>query len=249
MKLIIDCREHKLIEEINKLKIQMPEYSDIGTEIRQLDLGDFIIETQQNNILIERKTYNDLLASIKDGRYDEQSLRLAHLETPNHNIIYLMEGKISGSIKEKKTILSSLTSILLYKGFSILHTSSPSETAILLCQMCTKLSKDKTKPFYYNSNNNNNNNITDKSYSEVIKKVKKQNVSPSNISEIMLSQIPNVSSTISKIVIEKFGSINNLCSEIQNDEQCLVNLTCIDKSGKERKINKNALRNITEYLK
>jgi ERCC4 domain. len=32
-----------------------------------------------NLLIIERKTINDLLASIKDGRYTEQSLRLSQI--------------------------------------------------------------------------------------------------------------------------------------------------------------------------
>ena len=41
--------------------------------------------------LIERKSLNDLESSIKDGRYNEQSLRLDKYDLANHNIYYLIE--------------------------------------------------------------------------------------------------------------------------------------------------------------
>jgi len=247
MKLLIDCRENKIIEEFKNIKLINNEYSSIEYHTKQLDLGDIVFESEKNTIIIERKTHNDLISSIKDGRYEEQSLRLSHSNLPNHHIIYLIEGKLNSNSKEKKTIISAITSLLIYKGFSVLCTNSQQETALLIFQMFKKLTKDISKPYYYSPSTDNLE--KEKCYSEVIKKVKKENVSPENISEIMLCQIPNVSSTISKIVINKFGNIRSLCKELEGNPNCLENLTYVDKSGKERKINKNALKNITEYLK
>ena len=249
MKLFIDCREHKIIEEMNKLNSKIGEYGNIIAEVKQLNLGDFIIESNNHNIKIERKTHGDLLSSIKDGRYEEQSLRLRHSEIPNHNIIYLIEGKLTNPSKENKTIISCITSLLIYKGFSVICTNSVSESCLFICQMYSKLEKDIKKEYYYSESSLQVGNDSEKSYSEVIKKVKKENISPENISEIMLAQIPNVSSTISKIVINKFGNMRFLCKEIENNPSCLENLKFTDKSGKERKINKTALKNITEFLK
>ena len=44
----------------------------------KLDLGDIIISTNEDEelMIIERKSLNDLASSIKDGRYAEQSYRL-----------------------------------------------------------------------------------------------------------------------------------------------------------------------------
>ena len=96
MKLRIDNREHKLIDLSND-----SSYNFI--EITTLDIGDIHICDDSNNILVifERKTIPDLLSSIKDGRYSEQSLRLSENNIHNHNIYYLIEGNINKYHNEK----------------------------------------------------------------------------------------------------------------------------------------------------
>ena len=69
MELVIDKREHAILEKL-------PEN---GTTIKseQLHLGDIQLKyNEQVKLIIERKSLKDLIASIKDGRYLEQSLRL-----------------------------------------------------------------------------------------------------------------------------------------------------------------------------
>ena len=69
MNLIIDIRESKLIS--------LYENNNINYEKKQLDLGDVQINNSNNTVIVfERKTLNDLLSSIVDGRYNEQSFRL-----------------------------------------------------------------------------------------------------------------------------------------------------------------------------
>ena len=65
-----------------------------------LAVGDIIIYDDENNekIIIERKTLYDLAASIKDGRYAEQSFILNNYTMHNHNIIYLIEFSLIGII-------------------------------------------------------------------------------------------------------------------------------------------------------
>ena len=80
MKLKIDNREKKLIKIIMAFKEQF-NLKKIDITIEVLDIGDFIICDDNDNeiLIIERKSLNDLASSIKDGRYVEQSLRLSNL--------------------------------------------------------------------------------------------------------------------------------------------------------------------------
>jgi ERCC4-type nuclease len=85
----IDIREQELLGEINKLVQFIPIFKQLKVVTENLPLGDIIIaDEKEEKLIIERKTINDLLASIKDGRYEEQSYRLNGLEHHNHNIIY-----------------------------------------------------------------------------------------------------------------------------------------------------------------
>ena len=81
------------------------------------------MKDEEEIIIIERgegKTISDLTASIKDGRYKEQSYRLDGYSIHNHNIIYLIEGNLNRASFDKKTIYSSMFSIGYCKGFSSL---------------------------------------------------------------------------------------------------------------------------------
>ena len=51
----------------------------------------------------------------------------------------------------------------------------------------------------------------DKKYSEVVSKVKKKNIKPENIGEIILSQIPGVSTSTSLLLIFDLTVVNSKC--------------------------------------
>jgi len=274
----IDNRERELIKKCEDLLVAVPAFKELKIEVHQLPLGDIIICSNQNNeqidnLLIERKTLSDLAASIKDGRYDEQSYRLNGLPIHNHNIIYLIEGDLGkfNSFKEridKQTIYSAMFSINHFKGFSLARTNTMDETAFMICNMAYKIGKDtEKKPYYQNrveqAVTNESNNITDetsnttletvetqsiKDYCAVIKKVKKDNVTPENIGEIMLCQIPGVSSVSAITILSKFKSLPELIKALQEDATCLNGISTTDANGKSRKISKTTIETIVKYL-
>jgi hypothetical protein len=81
-----------------------------------------------------------------------------------------------------------------------------------------------------------------------MKRVKKNNITPENIGEIMLSQIPNVSVPTAISIMKKFKTISSLITSLQNDEHCLDDIRLESDSGKERKINKTSISSIRKYL-
>lgn len=271
----IDYREKQLIPLCLSLS---EKYNNITIIQENLPLADIII-LDDNNIelvLIERKSLNDLSSSIKDGRYKEQSFRLNECEIYNHNIIYLIEGNLNSFKSKNKlnnsTLVSSMISINLLKGFSIFRTFNINESAEYIIFMADKLHREKqnNKNLFYNNqiiNNTNNidntsnidstsniNNVTCKeneiieNYTSVLKKSKKSHITTDNISEIMLSQIPSVSSNIANIIMKKYNSINLLIFELKQNPKCLESLMIKDKNNNERKISKTACSNIYKYL-
>ena len=283
----IDNRERELIKKCEDLLVAVPAFNELKIEIKQLPLGDIIICSNENNngqidnILVERKTLSDLAASIKDGRYDEQSYRLNGLPLHNHNIVYLIEGDLGkfNSFKEridKQTIYSAMLSINHFKGFSLMRTNTIDETAFMICNMAYKIGKDKDKkPYFQNKmekmveENSNLNAGTEegvgtegevgtgevgtgvrgtKDYCAVIKKVKKDNITPENIGEIMLCQIPGVSSVSAISILSKFKTLPELIKAIQQDSTCLTGISTTDSKGKTRKISKTTIETIVKYL-
>jgi ERCC4-type nuclease len=92
------------------------------------------------------------------------------------------------------------------------------------------------------------NSKTDKDYVSVIKKVKKENITPDNIGEIMLCQIPGISSVTAIAIMDKFKTISNLLKEVENNENTLKDITYTNSKGQTRKINKTCTANIVKYL-
>lgn len=281
----IDIRENDLISNIKGIIENTMKYKDIEVVVETLDIGDIIISDKANDLLIiERKTVNDLLASIKDGRYEEQSYRLNGSSFHNHNIIYLIEGDINRVNRfkdnriDKTTLYSSLFSLNYYKGFSVLRTFSIEETALFICNSAFKMKNgivENKKPYYKNiiegifskkendketeENDNNNvsvNVIVEKEeleienipYVNVIKKVKKENITPENIGEIMLCQIPGISSVTSIAIMKYFHSLQNLMEELVKDVNCLEKITYTNSKGQIRKLNKTCIKNIDKFL-
>jgi crossover junction endonuclease MUS81 len=276
----VDNREQDLLKQIQNLVLFIPAFKQLKVETAALPLGDIIIyDDNDEKLIIERKCLNDLLASIKDGRYEEQSYRLNGLNHPNHNIYYLIEGDVNKANRfkdnniEKLTLYSAMFSLNYYKGFSVMRTLSMEETAIFICNTASKLSKSDKKAYYENkpqvntvanvitSENGENNLVeggqnleagqnleSDKDYISVVKKVKKENITPENIAEIMLCQIPGISSVTAIAIMDKFKTIPNLINEIQQNDNCLKDISYQNSKGQSRKINKTSLANIVKFL-
>lgn len=86
-------------------------------------------------------------------------------------------------------------------------------------------------------------------YCNVIKKVKKENITPDNIGEIMLCQIPGISATSAIAVMKEFHTVHNLIAKINESELCLKDVSYLNAKGQSRRINKTVIANIIKYLK
>jgi len=282
----VDNREQELLTQIKQLVLFIPSFKQLKVETENLPLGDIIIsDDTEDKIIIERKCLNDLIASIKDGRYEEQSYRLNGLNHPNHNIYYIIEGDVNKMNRfkdpkmEKMTLYSAMFSLNYFKGFSVMRTFSVEETATFICNTANKLSKSESsgkKPYYENNKivskitndtaseikvqeggtiENENTIIekekeeqSEKDYVNVVKKVKKENITPDNIAEIMLCQIPGISSVTALAIMDKFKTIPNLIQEVQQNDDCLKDISYVNTKGQSRKINKTSIVNIVKYL-
>lgn len=276
----IDSREHELINLCSNILNNSLTYTGITLKVESLPLGDVIItDTGGLNelVIIERKSLRDLAASIKDGRYDEQSYRLNGINHHNHNVIYLIEGDMIRSNMFKNridntTLYSAMFSLNYYKGFSVLRSFSIDETAIVICNMAYKIKKGdvENKKAYYSNISvasaslpvllndaipaaaalDSENIIQDKDdYNSVVKKVKKENITPDNIGEILLSQIPGISSVSAQAVLAKFKTLRNLIIQLKENDACLKDISYVNSKNQTRKIGKNVVENIIKFLK
>ena len=273
----VDTREQSLLQQMNKLIASIPIFNKIIVQSETLPIGDIIIcDGDTEKLIIERKSIADLQSSIKDGRYEEQSYRLNGLNHHNHNIIYLIEGNLNNpynpnrfksentGVTEKLTLFSAMFSLNYYKGFSVFRSFSLEETATIICNMAYKLEKESTtkKAFYQikldqvSSDQVSSDQIQyeepletqESSYVNVIKKVKKENITCENIGAIMLCQIPGVSSATALTIMEKYKTIQNLIKELETDPDTLKDISSTNAKGQTRKINKSSISNIIQFL-
>ena len=249
MKIIVDNREHTLIK---LLKALSNDYKFTDTiEISKLDIGDIVIQSDEGEelLILERKNIADLASSIRDGRYAEQSYRLNGHSLHNHNIIYLIEGRVSQynpryTKVTPGTIYTTMFSINYFKGFSVFRTFDIAESAELILRLADKLKRESMKYGYYHEKH-----VTKPvNYIDVIKKTKKENITPKNIGPIILSQIPNVSTKTASVIMGKYKTIAILISELTKNKTCLNKLSYKTKSGSDHRISKKSIENIIKYL-
>lgn len=284
MKVIIDEREQSLYEKCYSIVNLDGNCTNVQLSKKVIPLGDILINTDEDKpvCIIERKSLTDLLASIKDGRYEEQSHRLLHASgLVPHNIIYIIEGTTGQlrSIMEKKIVYSSIASLNFFKGFSVFRTNSVQETAEIIIWISDKIDRNFTKgvipaylkqpvkpilvdtPIYNESQNevcapivsSTNQLIIDEpqpppqNYVNFVKKVKKDNITPENIGEILLSQIPGISSVTAQAIMKLYPSFPRLIQELDKNPECLNN-TSYELNGKTRKISKTCIESVKQFL-
>jgi ERCC4-type nuclease len=274
MRVIIDIRERDLYAECERLLSGLTKATSVTLERDQLALGDILLTSEEGEqlVLIERKTFQDMMASIKDNRYKEQSHRLLHLqEYPPHSIFYLLEGGFHQlySPIEKKIMYSSIASLQMFKGFSVFRTISLTETAEWIISLATKMDTNKEKqiqpyfltPSYLQSQQQPMPSTTEDGtegqtpqvqshptdYVQVVKKVKKDNICRENIGEIMLSQIPGISSNTAIGIMKYFDSFPDMVHKI-NENPALLDEIMLETNGKKRKLGKNCTQNIRAFL-
>ena len=134
LRIVIDDREKKSgIPDLLKAV-------GVNIEIKTLPIGDYIVAPET---VVERKSIQDLMSSIFDGRLFDQCSRLKeHFQHP----IILMEGNVDeiDSITENPLIFyGALSTIAIDFKIPIIPTSSASHTAKLLVSMCSRKESHK----------------------------------------------------------------------------------------------------------
>jgi|UniRef100_A0A6C0JGA2 ERCC4-type nuclease len=256
MTIIIDYREKKLIQEMQKV---LGEAYDDYVVVKNLLLGDISIQNkeEQDEVIIERKTLTDLIASIKDGRYNEQKIRLNASDIPNHNIMFLIEGdkehfrQYYGEA-QLKLIYSSVFSLSYLCGYTFCFSDGIYETAQIVSQFYSKYLKTKDRPLHYGRLDVNAPNVIVENapvqYASCIKSVKNSNINKDNVWHIMLKQIPFVSDTIANALLQEFKSLPLLIDALRNNVNVIDNFKISDNNGKQRKISTRVVAKIVELL-
>jgi ERCC4-related helicase len=187
IKIIIDHRESR--SPIMRFLSQ----KDITVETQQLDVGDYIVSSR---IGVERKTVDDFLGSLIDGKLFVQ---MKNLRATYSRPLLLVEGE--GLLTKRNishnAIFGSIASIIVDFGIPIITTHSPQETADFLSIMAQREQKEGDRA--------------------VAIRGEKTAHTLSEQQQFLVEGIPNISVVLAKRLLQHFGSVRSLANASEKD--------------------------------
>ena len=206
----VDTRECKLRELLEKN----------GTPFvtKPLELGDILIEHPKRQILVERKTIADFHASITDGRYKNQKLRLLEWRNTDEqpstrkNIIYLFEEK-TGDNKDR-AYWGALVNMILRDNIGVIQCDGMVRTAQVIADIKKKLDEDK-----FDELEGGGRNISLEGYA------KGKFNTPKHCYLGQLSLIPGLSPAIAGKIAEKYPNMRALLDQMDLKELANIRIT------------------------
>jgi len=222
-KLVIDYREKDLSMLIS------------STDSENLEIGDVLIKKDDNILfVIERKTVDDLKASIIDGRHREQKARLLNTGIPKERIMYIIEGDITKPTGiPVDTLIGSLINTQLRDGIKTYKTMNIRETAMFIKRLFEKITKEEETLFKECT----------KTYSSTLKTKKKDNLTPQVWFAHSLASIPQISDKIANEIVKVYPTLQTLTKKYEEtkeeERKCvLVDISYPVVNGKTRKVGK-----------
>lgn len=192
VKIIIDHRESR------SLVMRFLSQKDLTVEPQQLQVGDYIISSR---IGIERKTVDDFLTSLIDGKL---FIQMKNLRATYSRPLLIVEG--DGLLTKRNishnAIFGSIVSIIVDFGIPIVTTRTPKETADFLFVMTQREQKEGDRA--------------------VALRGQKTARTISEQQQFLIEGLPNVSGILAQRLLQHFGSIRSLANATE-DDLCQVN--------------------------
>ncbi|MCI0497091.1 MAG: DEAD/DEAH box helicase [Thermoplasmata archaeon] len=188
LRIIADMREFRspVTREVSR--------HGILVEGKMLEAGDYIVSTR---VAVERKTAEDLAASIIDGRLFQQVKDLASAyPTP----VIIVEGPVFSTRVPENVLLGALASMLIDFRIPVLNTATPEETARLLIAMARREAKagrgSSVRPGRVSRD-------------------------PEDMRQYVVEGLPNVSGVLAKRLLDHFGSVRAVMNASEEELQAV----------------------------
>ena len=188
-RLVIDKHERALI------KLFQPDQIEVQT----LDVGDVFCEYDDGaNWIAERKTAEDLAASIKDGRWDEQKDRLLK---SGCTLVYIIEGDLRKAKFTYDALVGVCVNTTLRDDVYLHRTTDISETKSVIEHLVKKFQSMVAPP-------------------KVLAGITCKRKKDSQAEMIWVRQlmcIPMISESIATTIMKHFGSMTELQQALRGD--------------------------------
>lgn len=182
MEIVIDSREHKLIEKLKHIKFEF--------SVKTLPLADIVVLKDGSPVyMIERKSVADLEASIIDSRFREQKQRLIESHVP---FSYVLEGEIRPHRLRihYNALKGAILNTQIRDNIPIIKTKSIDETVSLVTELEKRLSKRRRTGLE----------------APKIKSKRKRMSESENIVLKQLICVPGISEPYARRIVETFGT-------------------------------------------
>ncbi len=200
---IVDTREHKIIDLLKPI------------ETKSLDIGDIYFHDGEhsNEILVERKTWHDLRASIRDGRFREQRSRLRDWKNSSDRkqIVYFIEGKHDSSFASEKRTCERL---MIGYNIPVFFLESIDETSRKVKEW---MEMDTLEKLFQTRD------IQQDQVEARIIQTKKRNYDDPHLYMIgLLLQMKGVSSKMAEAIAKEYKSITDLIEQLKEKKEDTV---------------------------
>ncbi|ASA77867.1 DEAD/DEAH box helicase [Thermococcus sp. 5-4] len=180
-----------------ELRSGVPKHlKELGAEIevRTLDVADYVVSEE---IGIERKSANDFIQSIIDGRLFDQVERLKRAyEKP----VIILEGELYGIRNvHPNAIRGAIAAVTLDWGVPILFSSGTEETAQFIYLMAKREQEERKK--------------------EVRLRSEKKALTLAERQRLIVEGLPYVSSTLAKRLLRHFGNVERVFTATEEELQ------------------------------
>ena len=195
--IFVDSREQA--STVNK---ELFTHEDVKLIMKPLDIGDYILS---KDVCVERKTIEDFLSSMIDGRLFSQ---IMNMKQAYAKPLILLEGNMEEIFTtrniHKNSIIGALTSIALDYQIPVLNTKNSKETADYLYVVAKReqIGRDK----------------------EVRIRIGRKGLTLAEQQRFIIEGLPMVGPLLAKSLLEKFGSIKEIVNANEKELQEVANL-------------------------
>jgi hypothetical protein len=138
-RLLIDKRERDVL-------VHEAEFANINYEPKQMEIADYVIMKGDTIVaVIERKSWNDFAASIKDGRHHNKSKMTSLRHSTGCIVFYIVEGVLIADPNKQlgripyRVIESAMFHMQLRDNIHIIRTSNTLDTARVLVRLIASM--------------------------------------------------------------------------------------------------------------
>ena len=169
--IFVDYREEKIAILMERMGCKIVKMN--------LTVGDFVID----DVGIERKSFDDFISSIIDGRIFEQA---ESLSSSFKKPIFIIEG--FGFIERihESSFYAAIACLISKYNVTLLRTKNEEETAKLIYWIAKKEFENSNKVGY---------------------KIREKKVSTRSIQERILAAFPGISTVLSRRILKRFGNL------------------------------------------